>query len=115
MEHGRAACLDFTSSYVLNAPPTFPFSSAAEAIRFCREHSGTAYVYKPDEGANYETFLPESEDPEEANRELQVHLASLDKATSFVLQERKEGVETNVEVWFQNGDRSASFIPPTRR
>ena len=110
MEHDRAACLEFTSAYGLNAPPTFPFSGAEEAIRFCREHSGRAYVYKPDEGANYETFLPESEDPEEANQELRVHLASLEKTASFVLQERKEGVETNVEVWFQNGDPVFAFM-----
>lgn len=110
MEHDRAACLEFTSAYGLQAPPSFPFSEPQEAIRFCNEHPTTAYVYKPDEGANYETFLPESEDPEEANQELRVHLASIGSRGAFILQERKEGVETNVEVWFQQGDPIFAFM-----
>lgn len=103
MEHDRQACLDFVSTYGLQPPPSFAFTSYAEAIRFCEQNPGTAYVYKPDEGANFETFLPVSEEPAEANEELRVHLGSLEGNCSFILQELKEGVETNVEVWFQNG------------
>jgi phosphoribosylamine-glycine ligase len=32
------------------------------------------------------------------------------KYGSFILQERKEGVEANVEVWFQNGDPVFAFM-----
>lgn len=110
MEHHRQACLDFASTYGLEPPPSFHFDDAGSAIRFCNEHSGTAYVYKPDQGANFETFLPESEDPMEANEELRVHLASLENHSAFILQERKEGVETNVEVWFQDGDPAFAFM-----
>lgn len=110
MEHDRAACLAFTSRYGLDPPPSFPFSSAADAIRFCAEHPHTAYVYKPDEGANSDTFLPESHDPEEANLEVRNHLSIVKGQGSFILQERKEGVESNVEVWFQNGEPVFAFM-----
>src|SRR6185295_6148322 len=86
----------------------------AEAISFCKQQPDTAYVYKPDVGDNFETFLPESEDPADANRELQTHLRSLEEdpgaRSAFLLQERKDGVETNVEVWFQKGEPIFAFM-----
>lgn len=110
MEHDRKASLEFASTYGLEPPPSFGFCDAGEAIRFCREHSNTAYVYKPDQGAKFETFVPESDDPEEANQELRIHLSAIECRSPFLLQERKEGVETNVEVWFQNGDPVFAFM-----
>ena len=110
MEHGRHACLEFASTYGLEAPPSEPFTDVANAIRFCERHPETAYVYKPDEGAHHETFLPESEDPADANFELRMHLASLKEQGSFILQERKDGVETNVEVWMQEGEPVFAFM-----
>jgi phosphoribosylamine-glycine ligase len=110
MEHDRAACLDFAATYGLEAPASHAFSSAADAIRFCEANPHTVYVYKPDEGANFETFLPESEDPGDANLELRMHLESLHSETSFILQERKDGVETNVEVWMQEGEPVFAFM-----
>ncbi len=110
MEHDRAACLEFTGKYGLNAPPSHTFTSPEEAIRFCETNPNKAFVLKPDEGANYETFLPESEDASDANFELRMHLASLRTTASFLLQERKDGVETNVEVWFQRGEPVFAFV-----
>jgi phosphoribosylamine-glycine ligase len=110
MEHDRHACLEFASTYGLESPPSFPFTSPQEAIHFCETNPRTAYVYKPDEGANFETFLPESEDAVDANLELRMHLASLGETGSFILQERKEGVETNVEVWIQEGEPVFAFM-----
>lgn len=110
MEHDRKACLDFAASYGLQSPPSFQFADTTSAIAFCEKSPRTAYVYKPDEGANFETFLPESEDPVDANEELRVHLASLDSTGTFILQERKEGVETNVEVWFIDGEPVFAFM-----
>lgn len=114
MEHDRKACLTFVERYGLEAPPSFSFENPSDAIAFCAEHPDSSYVYKPDSGLNFETFLPEAEDPAEANREMQIHLRSLaenDCANgSFLLQERKEGVETNVEVWFLRGEPVFSFM-----
>lgn len=110
MEHDRTACLEYTATYGLLAPPSTRFDDPAAAIRFCKQNKRTAYVYKPDQGANYETFLPESEDPMEANEEMRLHLTSVEPDGAFILQERKEGVETNVEVWFVDGDPIFAFM-----
>jgi len=110
MEHDRGACLEQVAVYGLLAPPSVRFENTSEAVRFCEQHRRIAYVYKPDEGAHHETFLPESEDPVEANEELRLHLASIDPGCAFILQERKEGVETNVEVWFVDGDPVFAFM-----
>jgi phosphoribosylamine-glycine ligase len=114
MEHDRKACLEFAAHYGLNAPPSERFDDPAKAIDFCKLHPDTAYVYKPDTGDNFETFLPESEDPGDANQEMQIHLRSLLEAqaltSAFLLQERKDGVETNVEVWFQQGEPIFAFM-----
>jgi hypothetical protein len=110
MEHDRKACLDHVAVFGLLAPPSHHFENTREAIEFCRRNPRTAYVYKPNAGANFETFLPESHDGRDANQELQVHLSTLENPGSFILQERKEGVETNVEVWFDRGDPVFAFM-----
>jgi hypothetical protein len=110
MEHDRHACVEFASVYGLLSPPSHRFDNLRDAIHFLAANRGTAYVYKPDEGANHETFLPESEDPAEANLDLRAHLESSDESGSFILQERKDGVETNVEVWFQSGEPVFAFM-----
>jgi len=114
MEHDRKACLEFAQRYGLDAPPSERFENPDDAIGFCERHPDKAYVYKPDTGENFETFLPESEDPADANHELQIHLQSLRgahaPASAFLLQERKDGVETNVEVWFQQGEPVFAFM-----
>lgn len=110
MEHDRSACIEHARSYGLLSPPTHRFADTAPAIEFCKQHSRTAYVYKPDEGANFETFVPESEDSMDANEEMRLHLASLEPASTFILQERKEGIETNVEVWFDRGEPVFAFM-----
>ena len=41
---------------------------------------------------------------------MRMHLLSLDTGGSFILQERKDGVETNVEVWMQEGEPLFAFM-----
>lgn len=110
MEHDRAACLDFVARYGLIPPPSTSFDDPAAAVRFLREHAGTAFVYKPDRGENHETWLPESDMPDEANLELRQHLRSIRNRSTFVLQELKDGIETNVEVWFVRGEPRFAFM-----
>jgi phosphoribosylamine-glycine ligase len=110
MEHDRAACLKFVSRFGLRCPPSFPFEDCEGALEFLRENAQTAYVLKPDHGANHETFVPESDDPSEANQELRAHLTARAIAGGFILQERQEGVETNVEVWFVRGEPRFAFM-----
>jgi len=110
MEHDRAACLEFVSRHGLQSPPSFAFDDAAGAIELCRSTPDVAYVFKPDKGEKFQTFVPESEDPAEANEELREHLTVRRALGRFVLQERKDGVETNVEVWFQKGEPRFAFL-----
>ena len=110
MEHDRDACLEFVGRYGLQSPPSHSFDDAEAAIRFLVEHATTAYVFKPDVGDNHETFLPHSERAEDANLELRAHLRSLRSRSPFVPQERKDGVETAVEVWFVQGQPRFAFM-----
>ena len=110
MEHDRDACLDFVGRYGLCAPPSTAFDDPAAAVQFLEAHQRTAFVYKPDEGDNYETYVPDAERPEDANVELRVYLRSLRNRSPFVLQERKDGVEANVEVWFVRGEPRFAFM-----
>ncbi|MGI8546146.1 MAG: hypothetical protein ACR2M1_02255 [Gemmatimonadaceae bacterium] len=110
MEHDREACLSFVGEYGLKPPPSFPFEDARVALDFIQANQHTAHVYKPDEGENFETWLPQSDSADEANLELQSHLRSLRSDVPFVLQERKEGIETNVEVWFVDGEPRFAFM-----
>jgi phosphoribosylamine-glycine ligase len=110
MEHDREACLEFVGQYGLQPPPSFPFTSATDALAFVEAHPETAYVYKPDVGENYETWLPQSDTAAEANLELRAHLRSLRSDVPFILQERKDGIETNVEVWFVDGEPRFAFM-----
>jgi phosphoribosylamine-glycine ligase len=110
MEHDRAACLAFVGEHGLVAPPSHRFESTADALAFVEAHPKTAFVFKPDEGENFETWLPESDGAADANRELRAHLKSLRTSTPFILQERKDGVETNVEVWFVDGEPRFAFM-----
>jgi phosphoribosylamine-glycine ligase len=110
MEHDRSACLKFAEKYGLLSPESYPFTDAKQALKFVQKDEEKAFVFKPDEGENFETWVPESEDPEDANKELQKHLETLDKGSNFILQQRKDGVETNIEVWFVNGEPKFSFM-----
>jgi phosphoribosylamine-glycine ligase len=110
MEHDREACLSFVDRYGLKPPPSFAFDDVRSAVDFVEDHAATAYVYKPDRGENYETWLPQSADPGEANLELRQHLRSLCNDSPFVLQELKDGVETNVEAWFVDGEPRFAFM-----
>ena len=110
MEHDRDACLRLMGERGLAPPPSFAFTGTGDALRFLDEHAATAYVYKPDQGEPHDTWLPQSADGAEANRELRQHLRTLDREGAFVLQERKDGVETNVEVWFVRGEPVFAFM-----
>ena len=110
MEHDRDACLRLVGEYGLAPPPSQPFTDTATAIAFLERNEQSAYVYKPDAGETYETWLPQSENAIEANRELRQHLRSRDGEVSFVLQERKDGVEADVEVWFVSGEPRFAFM-----
>lgn len=110
MEHDRDYTLKLAAKYGLRSPESFKFSDGKSAIAFLQSNEELAYVYKPDEGEKYETYVPIEDDPKEANKELQTYLAGIKPNKPFILQERKDGVETNVEVWFVKGEPKFAFM-----
>jgi hypothetical protein len=110
MEHDRDACLEFVSRFGLCPPPSFAFNDIRAATCFLERHPETAYVFKPDRGESYDTWLPLSDQAADANLELRHHLRSLESSGPFVLQEHKAGIEANVEVWFVEGEPRFAFM-----
>jgi hypothetical protein len=110
MEHDRQACVELVEQHGLVPPPSHPFDDVDSALRFLESQGDVAYVYKPDRGETHETWVPQSLDPAAAKEELRAHLASLSRKRSFILQERKDGVETDVEVWFVRGEPRFAFM-----
>jgi len=111
MEHDRQACVQFVEEHDLHPPPSFGFETVDDGLRFLDEAGDvSSYVFKPDRGETHETWLPQSLTPAEANEELRQHLRTLKKDGSFLLQERKDGVEANVEVWFVRGEPRFAFM-----
>jgi len=104
MEHDRDFAIRYCAEYGLQAPETHRFTNAHRATAFLERRSDTAFVYKPDRGLAPETWIPEEDDDESANLALRMLLESSVPSGPFVLQERKRGVEANVEVWFVNGE-----------
>lgn len=110
MEHDRDFTLKLAEKYGLKSPNTTKFTDGGAAISFLQSNPEIAYVYKPDEGEKYETYVPTAEEPIDANKELQTYLTAVKPHKPFILQEMKQGIEINVEVWFQNGQPCFAFM-----
>jgi phosphoribosylamine-glycine ligase len=89
----------------VKVPSTFEFSDAKEGLEFLDQNPDTAYVFKPDEGAGtFSTYVPDAVKPDKANRELYDYLSSQEGDTgTYILQERKEGQEVNIEFFLYKG------------
>ena len=110
MEHDRAACLELAGRYGLTPPESHRFEDTRAARAFVEEHADRAWVYKPDVGQNFETFVPDGEEPADANEELVLHLETCEPERAFILQERRAGVEANVECWMVAGEPRFAFV-----
>lgn len=110
MEHDRQACVDLVERHGLRPPPSHAFENVDDALRFLDGDAGAAYVFKPDRGETHETWLPQASTPTDAREELRQHLRTRGKTGSFLLQERKDGIEANVEVWFVRGEPRFAFM-----
>lgn len=104
MEHDRNFAIEEANACGLKSPETKECHSRDEGLKFLDAHPDTAYVLKPDEGANCDTFVPELHDDAEANEETYTYLEHLPKEPKgYILQERVQGTEVNVEVWMYEG------------
>lgn len=105
MEHDRNFGLSLIEKAGLTTPEYKEFKDVAEGISFLEENEEIAYVFKPDEPDNraWVTTCPDSDHDTQANLEIRKFLESQSGTGTFVLQERKKGVEINVEVWLYEG------------
>jgi phosphoribosylamine--glycine ligase len=110
MEHDREYAITVAKDSGLDIPETKAFSTIEEGLKFLDAHPDLAYVFKPDDSKfNRLTFVPFRERSKEANRETYLYLKHADFTGTYILQERKYGVEVNVEVWFYEGEPFFAF------
>lgn len=112
MEHDRQFAVDIMEQAGLKSPETIEFTSAEEGMQYLDDNHDRAFVFKPNDSAcSYLTFVPSNWDDTRANRELFHYMKGLTEGTDdYVLQERKKGIEINVEAWFYNGKPFFSFL-----
>lgn len=107
LENDREFGKKFAESCGLVSPETIEFTSAEEGISFLEEREEEAFVLKPNEESdNSMTYVPISEDPVQANKEVQSILQAYSShpvTQSYILQKMVQGVEVNVEAFFING------------
>lgn len=108
MEHDRDYGVDVAKKAGLDIPDSTEFSDAESAIAFLESNENKSYVCKPnaESGATveaYMTYVPQADTPEDANRELRSYLRSIEITDDFILQEKVNGVEVNVECFFYRG------------
>ena len=105
LEKDRNFGVEIVKKAGLETPPTFEFKTKEEGMKFLDENEDLAYVFKPDEGDGcFTTYVPDATKPDKANRELYDYLDSQEGETGYyVLQERKDGLEINIEYWVYKG------------
>lgn len=106
MEHDRHFGTQIVEKAGLKTPPTQEFSTIEEGLKFLDENKDKAFVFKPDDGSEgcFTTYVPDSVKKEAANRELYSYMSNQEgEPGTYILQERMDGVEVNVEYWLYKG------------
>ncbi len=112
MEHDRDFGVEIAKKAGLGIPESHEFNSLEEGTKFLEENPDRAFVFKVDDQSGaWDTYVPDSKKADAANRELQTYLKSLsgNNGKDFILQERKDGVEVNFEVWCYEGKPFLAF------
>lgn len=117
MEHDRQFGIDIAKAAGIESPAEFEFSTLEEGMAFLDEKIDSepekcAYVFKPNApDTAWETYVPDSEKDEAANRELCAYMEALPPGNTggFVLQQRIRGVEANFEIWVRDGKPFFAF------
>ena len=106
MEHDRNFGVELVKKAGLQTPETKEFNSVAEGIAFLEANEDRAFVFKPDEPDDeaWVTTVPPNDIDQQANQEMIRFLKAMGEGKGeYILQERKRGVEINVEVWLYEG------------
>ena len=106
MEHNRGFGVSLIKKAGLQTPPTYRFNSIQDGINFLEQNEDKAYIFKPDDNDNesWSTTVPDNERNDKANKEIGELLQSFGNGKgSYILQERKKGIELNVEIFVYKG------------
>ena len=105
LEHDRAFGTAIVKKAGLSVPETHEFDDIREALDMLDENPEMAFVFKPDDpdSKSWVTTCPENDIDHKANREMRQFLASQDGQGTFLLQERKKGVELCLEFFVYRG------------
>jgi phosphoribosylamine-glycine ligase len=113
MEHDRKFGEDMVREAGLPTPETIEFPTISDGLAFLEEDGNLerAFVFKPDDGeGSYSTYVPDCPKDKDAHDELVDYMKALpEEGGNYILQERKKGVETNVEVWIYKGQPFFAF------
>ena len=107
MEHARDFGLSLIKKIGLPLPDFKSFTDVKQGLDYLDQNEEIAYVFKPDESddKSWVTTLPENDDDSKANREIYKFLKAQGSGKgSFILQERKKGVEINIEGFMYEGE-----------
>lgn len=106
LEHDREYGLSLIKKAGLSEPPSKKFLDIQSGLDFLEKNDMIAYVFKPDEPDDHAwvTTAPDNDNDQKANTEMQRFLSSQGEGKGdYILQERKKGVELNVEMWLYKG------------
>lgn len=105
LENDRELGVEYAEEAGLIPPPSFEFQSAEDGIKFLEQNEDKAYVVKPNASEESHLTQPFSRttEPKNANIEARKYLKAMN-VSDYLLQERKKGVEVNVELFFSNGE-----------
>lgn len=107
MENDRGFGASLVKKAGVEIPETVEFNSVAEGVAFLEANEDKNYVFKPDEPDDkaWVTTMLDNDIPEKANEGMRRFLNSMGEGQgSYILQEKKRGVEINVEVWLFEGE-----------
>jgi phosphoribosylamine-glycine ligase len=107
LEHDRQFAVDTAKLAGLGIPLDRECTSRHDGLAFLDEYPDRAFVFKPNTAdERYRTTVPTLRNPFDANRQIAAHLEAVDEAAladCFLLQERKDGIEVNFELWLDRG------------
>jgi len=106
LEHDRKFAADITKKAGVDVPETYEFKDISKGLDLLDKNPDKAYIFKPDEPDNesWVTTVPDNERDDKANLEMRLFLESQsDGNSNYILQERKNGVELNVECMLFDG------------
>jgi phosphoribosylamine-glycine ligase len=111
LEHDREYGLSLVEKAGIKQPTSHTFNDIQSGLDLIDSDPLIAWVFKPDEPDNesWVTTTPDSDNDEQANREMYRFLAAQSEKGTYILQERVKGIEINVEMWLYKGTPFFSF------